>query len=402
MKIQSIIQNEAKFQNETINLIASENYPSAAVKRALSSGLMSKYAEGYPGERFYAGCQNYDEIEQHAIDLARKLFCAEHANVQPHSGTCANLAVYLACLRPGDKILAPSIRSGGHLSHGSRANLSGQIYDVHFYEVDPETGLFDYDQIGKQAKKIKPKLIIAGYSSYPREIDWSRFSQIAASSGAYLLADIAHTAGLIAAGVLASPVKYVHFVTFTTQKTLRGPRGGVILCRKAWAKKVDRAVFPGIQSGPHMNTIAAKAVCIEEALRPEFSQYAQKVVANARLLASELNKHGFNVLTGGTDNHLLIIDLRRRKITGQEAEKLLEKAGILVNRQLIPNDSKGALVCSGIRIGTPAVTSRGMEEAEMLKIAAWVSQVLKSRGKNLTKIYSSVKNLAKKFPIVVK
>jgi glycine hydroxymethyltransferase len=372
------IEREILRQENKIELIASENYTSNAVLEAQGGVLTNKYAEGYPSKRYYGGCEYVDVVERFAIERAKKLFGADHANVQPHSGTSANMGVCLAVLRPGATILGMDLSHGGHLSHGSPASFSGKLYKPAFYGVARETECLDYDEVLSVAKKIKPQLIIAGASSYPRIIDFQRFREIADEVGAYLMADMAHIAGLIAAGIHPSPVPHAHFVTSTTHKTMRGPRGGFILCQKEFSDRIDESIFPGIQGGPLMHVIAAKGVCFKEAMTKEFRAYQRQVVRNVKVLAQELQKHGFKIVSGGTDNHLILIDLVNKGITGKEAEDALGQAGITVNKNMIPFDQRTPMVTSGIRIGTPIVTTRGMRDKEMVRIASFITDVLDS------------------------
>ena len=369
---------ELKRQRDNIELIASENIVSEAVLEAMGSVLTNKYAEGYPGKRFYGGCEHVDIAEDIARDRAKELFGAEHANVQPHSGAQANMAVYLATLNPGDTVLGMNLAHGGHLTHGSPVNASGLLYNFVAYGVDEDTFTINYDDVRKAAFKHRPKMIVAGASAYPRIIDFEKLGQIANDVGALFMVDMAHIAGLVAAGLHPSPVPYAHFVTTTTHKTLRGPRGGLILCRKPWAAAIDKAVFPGSQGGPLMHIIAAKAVAFGEALQPSFKEYAQKVVNNARVLAEALVGEGLNIVSGGTDNHLMLVDTRTLNITGKQAEHLLDQVGITVNKNAIPFDPTSPFITSGIRIGTPAATSRGMDEAAMQVIAEVIAMTLKN------------------------
>lgn len=359
---------EYERQRNGIELIASENFVSQAVMAAAASSLTNKYAEGYPGKRYYGGCEKVDIAENIAIDRAKLLFGAEHANVQPHSGAQANTAVYLALLEKGDTVLGMSLAHGGHLTHGSPVNFSGLFYNFIPYGVDDVTHRIDYDKVAELAEKARPKLIVAGASAYPRVIDFERLSQIAKSVGAYLMVDMAHIAGLVAAGLHPSPVPYADVVTTTTHKTLRGPRGGMILCREEFAAKINKAVFPGTQGGPLMHIIAAKAVCFGEALRPEFKEYQQQIIKNAAVLADTLIKEGFDLVSGGTDNHLMLVDTRSVKMTGKKLEKRLDEVHITVNKNAIPNDPESPFITSGIRVGTPAVTTRGFREDDMIKI----------------------------------
>ncbi len=400
-EIFQIIKGEERREKEHLNLIASENYTSSAVLEATGSVLTNKYAEGYPHKRYYGGCEFIDQAEDLAIERAKKLFGAEHVNVQPHSGTQANLACYFAVLKPGDTILGQSLASGGHLTHGSQVNFSGIIYKSIYYEVDLKTGRLDYNKIEKLAQKHRPKMIICGASAYPRIIDFQKFREIVHAVGAYLLADIAHIAGLIACGFHPSPIPYADFVTTTTHKTLRGPRGGMIMCKREYAQVIDKAIFPGTQGGPQEHIIAAKAVCFNEALKPRFKQYQKQIVDNAQTLAESLKNLGLELVSNGTDNHLMLVDLRGLKITGWEAEKALEKAGIVVNKNTIPGDPEPPTVTSGIRIGTPAVTSRGMKEKEMGRIARWISDCLKNKDddKFLKSIREEVREMCIRFPV---
>jgi len=372
------IQGERRRQQQGLEMIASENYTSPAVLAAQGSVLTNKYAEGYPGRRYYGGCEFVDVAERLAIDRVLKLFGADKANVQPHSGAQANMGVYFACLEPGDTMLAMDLAQGGHLTHGMRLNFSGKLYRVVSYGVRRDTERIDFDQVARLAKEHRPKLVVAGASAYPREIDFSPFAQICSENKALLMVDMAHIAGLVAAELHADPVPVSDFVTSTTHKTLRGPRAGFILCKEAWAQKVNQAVFPGMQGGPLMHVIAAKAVAFGEALKPEFRAYAAQIIANARMLAHELERLGFRLVSGGTDNHLLLVDVASRGVTGKVAEAALDAAGITVNKNMIPFDSRKPLDPSGIRIGTPALTTRGMREQEMRSIAAWIGEVLKS------------------------
>lgn len=366
------MERELGRQRDHLELIASENFTSPAVMEAMGSHLTNKYAEGYPGARYYGGCDYVDEVERLAIDRVTRLFGADHANVQPHSGSQANMAVYAALLQPGDRILGMNLSHGGHLTHGSKASLSGKYFEAHFYGVDPETETIDYDALARVAEEVRPKLIIAGASAYPRVIDFARFRAVADSVGAYLMVDMAHIGGLVAAGVHPSPVPYADVVTCTTHKTLRGPRGAIILCRDELAKKIDSAVFPGTQGGPLMHIIAGKAVCFGEALKPEFKEYQQKVLDNCKALANGFTKYGVDLVSGGSDNHLLLLDLRSLHITGKELEHRLDEVYITANKNAIPNDPEKPFVTSGIRVGTPAVTTRGLDEADMEKIAEYI------------------------------
>jgi len=371
------MQLELNRQRDKIELIASENFVSPAVMEAMGTVLTNKYAEGYPGKRYYGGCEYVDIVENLARDRAKQLFGAEHANVQPHSGAQANMAVYHTVLKPGDTVLGMNLSHGGHLTHGSPVNFSGMLYNFVDYGVDPETQTINYEDVRQKALQHKPKLLVAGASAYPRIIDFAKLREIADEVGAYLMVDMAHIAGLVATGLHPSPIPYADFVTSTTHKTLRGPRGGLILCKEEHAKAIDKSVFPGIQGGPLMHMIAAKAVAFGEALSDEFSQYSRRVVQNARVLANSLIDHGFNLVSGGTDNHLILIDVRNLNLTGKAAEKLLDDVGITCNKNTIPFDPASPFVTSGIRIGTPAVTTRGMDEEAMKEIAIIMALVLK-------------------------
>lgn len=399
-EIARLLELEIKRQKETINLIAAENYASSAVLQAQGSVLTNKYAEGYPGQRYYAGCTTVDAAETIAIERAKKLFKAEHANVQPHSGTQANMAAYLALLEPGDTVMGMNLSHGGHLSHGSPANFSGRWYKFVSYGVDRDTERLDYDSIEKLALQHRPKLIIAGASAYPRLIDFQRFQSIADAAGAHLLVDMAHIAGLVAAGLHPSPVPHALVVTSSTHKTLRGPRSGFILCRRELASKIDAAVFPMTQGGPQMHAIAAKAIAFFEAMQPEFVTYQKAVLENARVLASELQRHGLRLVSGGTDNHLVLVDLLPTGITGKDAQDALEAAGILVNRNAIPFDTRPPQVASGIRLGTPAVTSRGFGTEEMKQVAALIIKVLSDhKNKRIQEeVKGQVLSLCQRFP----
>lgn len=368
-QIADAIEAEIGRQRNKIELIASENFVSPAVMEAMGTPLTNKYAEGYPGKRYYGGCEYVDVAENFARDWAKEIFGAEHANVQPHSGAQANMAVFFAALNPGDTVLSMSLAHGGHLSHGSPVNISGKYYNIIPYGVDEKTSLIDYDKVREMALKHKPKLILAGASAYPRAIDFEKFAKIAKESGALLMVDMAHIAGLVAAGLHQNPCPFADFVTTTTHKTLRGPRGGMILCKEEFAKAVDKAIFPGIQGGPLMHVIAAKAVCFKEAIAPEFKEYQEKVVKNARALAGAFLENGFKLVSGGTDNHLMLLDLTGTGLTGKQAEHILDEVGITVNKNAIPFDTQSPFITSGVRVGTPAVTTRGMGEAAMREIA---------------------------------
>jgi len=400
-EIYEAIRNEKKREQEKLILIASENYSSQAVLEAQGCLFTNKYAEGYPGRRYYGGCEFVDIAENLAIERAKALFGAEHVNVQPHSGTQANMAVYLATLKPGDTILSMSLAHGGHLSHGHAINFSGSIYRPVFYGVGKETGKINHDEVEKLAREHRPKMVIVGASAYSRTFDFKRFREIADRCGALLMVDMAHIAGLVAAGVHPSPVPYADFVTSTTQKTLRGPRGGLILCKAQYAKAIDRAVFPGIQGGPLMHVIAAKAVAFQEALTEEFRLYQRQVVDNARTLAASLVTRGFKIVSGGTDNHLMLVDLTSQAVTGKEAEEALDLAGITVNKNAIPYDERPPAVASGIRLGTPTVTTRGMKEPEMEQIAEFIGTVLSDRTVHrlLKTVRTRVKALCRQFPL---
>lgn len=394
------IRCEEKRQQEKLELIASENYTSQAVMAAQGSVLTNKYAEGYPGKRYYGGCECVDVVENLAINRAKEVFGAEHVNVQPHSGTQANIAVYLAALKPGDRIMGMSLAHGGHLTHGFAANISGKYYKSFAYGVNPD-GFLDYEEIRKQALQVRPRMLIAGASAYPRVIDFEIFAEIARECGAYLLVDMAHIAGLVAAKIHPSPVPHANFVTTTTHKTLRGPRGGLILCQEQFAKKLDSAVFPGTQGGPLMHVIAAKAVCFKEAGTEEFRGYQLQVVKNAAVLGEVLKGFGFTLISGGTDNHLLLLDLRSKNLTGKDAELMLDNAGVTVNKNIVPDDPESPKVSSGIRIGTPAVTSRGMRENEMEQIGTALHLVLSHPGVQgkLEEARGIVQKLCADFPV---
>jgi glycine hydroxymethyltransferase len=395
------LEKEKNREREKIVLIASENYASLAVLEAQGSIFTNKYAEGYPGRRYYGGCEFADEVETLAITRAQKLFGAEHVNVQPHSGSQANMAVYLSFLKPGDTILGMSLSHGGHLSHGASVNFSGHLFKSVTYGVDSKTGYIDYDALRGIAREHKPRMIVAGASAYSRTLDFKAFSDVAQEAGAFFMADIAHIAGLIAAGIHPSPVPYADFVTTTTHKTLRGPRGGMIMCKSAHARAIDKMIFPGIQGGPLVHVIAAKAVALKEALSAEFRTYQQQVVRNAQRLAQELSARGFKIFSGGTDNHLMLVDLTGENITGKEAEEALDSAGITVNKNAIPYDSRPPAVTSGIRLGTPCVTTRGMGEPEMTEIADIISHVLRNNNNTdaMKLLGQRVRSLCTRFPI---
>jgi len=395
------VEHERLRQQENIELIASENFTSPAVMEAQGSVLTNKYAEGYPKKRWYGGCENIDVIEQLAIDRAKKLFGAEHANVQPHSGSGANMAVYFAFLKPGDKMLTMDLSHGGHLTHGNKANFSGKFFEIVHYGVRPGDERIDYDQLAAMAREHKPRMITVGASAYPRTIDFARMGEIAREVGAYLLADIAHIAGLVAAGIHPSPIAHADFVTTTTHKTLRGPRGGLILCREKYAKEIDSQVFPGIQGGPLEHVIAGKAVCFHEALQPSFKTYQQQIVTNAAALAGGMQRNGYRLISGGTDNHLMLVDVGAKNVTGKDAQIALDAAGITVNKNTIPGETRSPFQASGIRLGTPAVTTRGMKEAEMAAIADMISEVLLD-VKNVEaagKVHQRVRELTARFPL---
>lgn len=389
---------ELKRQSSNIELIASENFTSLTVMEAMGSHLTNKYAEGYPNKRYYGGCEFVDMSEDLARNRMKELFGADHANVQPHSGSQANMGVYMAMLKPGDKVLGMNLSDGGHLTHGSPVNFSGQLYEFVSYGVD-ENGYIDYDALRDQAIAEKPKMIVSGASAYSRTIDFKKIREICDEVGAYMMVDMAHIAGLIAAGVHPSPVPYADFVTTTTHKTLRGPRGGAILCKEAYAKAIDKAIFPGIQGGPLMHIIAAKAVCFKEAMSEDFKAYQKKVVENASTLAAALADKGFKIVSGGTDNHLMLVDLRNKDITGKAAEKLLDEVGITTNKNTVPNETASPFVTSGIRIGTPATTTRGFGKEEMLEIADIISWTIDHRDGDLEPARARVKALCDRFPL---
>ena len=400
-EIAAAIEHERRRQQENIELIASENFVSPAIMEAQGSVLTNKYAEGYPKKRWYGGCENVDVVEQLAIDRARKLFGAEHVNVQPHSGSGANMAVYFAMLKPGDKMLTMDLSHGGHLTHGNKANFSGRFFEIVHYGVRPDDERIDYDQLAAMAREHKPKMITVGASAYPRVIDFKRMGEIAREVGAYLLADIAHIAGLVAAGIHPSPMEHADFVTTTTHKTLRGPRGGLILCREKYAREIDSQTFPGIQGGPLEHVIAAKAVCFHEALQPGFKSYQQQIVKNAAALADGMKRNGFRLISGGTENHLMLVDVGARNLTGKDSQNALDEAGITVNKNTIPFETRSPFQASGIRLGTPACTTRGMMEPEMAAIADMIAEVLMDI-KNLDaahKVRSRVRELTAKFPL---
>jgi glycine hydroxymethyltransferase len=400
-EIYEIILGETKRQAQGLELIASENFVSEAVMEAVGSVMTNKYSEGYPGKRYYGGCEFMDKAENLARARAKQLFGCEHANVQPHSGSQANMAVYFSVLQPGDTILGMNLSHGGHLTHGHPVNFSGKFFNVVSYGVSKETETLDYDELMKIAKKANPKMIIAGASAYPRELDFGKFRQVADEVGAYLMVDIAHIAGLIVAGIHQSPVPHADFVTTTTHKTLRGPRGGMIMCKKKYAKDIDKEVMPGIQGGPLMHVIAAKAVAFKEALEPSFKEYQHQVVKNSKALAAGMAKLGYNVVSGGTDNHLMLISFIEKNLTGKAVEEALEKAGITVNKNTVPFDPQKPFITSGIRMGTPALTTRGMKEPEMEKIAVLIDKVISNLGNEdvYTKVKQEVMELCKNFPL---
>ncbi len=400
-EVAGAIRLETERQEYNLELIASENFVSEAVLEAQGSIMTNKYAEGYPGKRYYGGCGQVDVVENLAIERAKKLFGAEHANVQPHSGSQANMAVYFSALKPGDTILGMNLSHGGHLTHGSPANFSGKLFNVVFYGVSPDTETIDYDDVEKLARQHRPKMIVVGASAYPRVIDFARFRAIADAVGAVVMVDMAHIAGLVAAGLHPNPVPYAEFVTTTTHKTLRGPRGGMILCREEYAKTLNSNIFPGIQGGPLMHVIAAKAVAFKEALTPEFNAYQGRIVKNAKALADALTAKGLRLVSGGTDNHMMLVDLTSTGLTGKAAEEALDRAGITVNKNTIPNETRSPFVTSGIRIGTPAATTHGLKEPEMLAVAGFIHEVLRNAGDadQLARIKGEVNALMKRFPL---
>ncbi|MGO4791846.1 serine hydroxymethyltransferase [Paenibacillus sp. 2KB_20] len=395
------IRQELIRQRDTIELIASENFVSQAVMEATGTVLTNKYAEGYPGKRYYGGCEYVDIVEELATSRVKELFGAEHANVQPHSGAQANMGVYFASVKPGDTILGMNLSHGGHLTHGSPVNFSGRLYNFVPYGVDEQTGRIDFDQVRKLAHKHHPRMIVAGASAYPRTIEFELFSQIAAEVGALFFVDMAHIAGIVAAGLHPNPVPHAHFVTTTTHKTLRGPRGGVIMCRKPWAQAIDKAIFPGSQGGPLMHVIAAKAVALGEALQPDFKTYMEKTLENANVLAETLMNEGLTVVSGGTDNHIVLVDLRTIGLTGKEAEAILDEVGITANKNAIPHDTASPLVTSGIRFGTPAMTSRGLGPKEMKEVAQLIGLAFKNPNSSTVKdqILGSVREITSQFPL---
>lgn len=400
-EVAKAIRLETERQEYNLELIASENFVSEAVLEAQGSIMTNKYAEGYPGKRYYGGCSQVDVVENLAIERAKELFGAEHVNVQPHSGSQANMAVYFAALQPGDTILGMNLSHGGHLTHGSPANFSGKLFNVVFYGVSTDTETIDYEEVEKLARTHQPKMIVVGASAYPRIIDFARFRAIADVVGAVIMVDMAHIAGLVAAGLHPSPIPYAEFVTTTTHKTLRGPRGGMILCREHYAKTLNSNIFPGIQGGPLMHVIAAKAVALKEALTPEFKTYQGQIVKNAKALADALTAHGLRLVSGGTDNHMMLVDLTSTGLTGKAAEESLDKAGITVNKNTIPNETRSPFVTSGIRIGTPAATTHGLKEPEMAQVAGFIADALKNseNPEQLARIKGDVNSLMKKYPL---
>ncbi len=400
-EVSAAIRRETERQEYNLELIASENFVSEAVLEAQGSVMTNKYAEGYPGKRYYGGCSQVDVVENLAIERAKQLFGADHVNVQPHSGSQANMAVYFSVLKPGDTILGMNLSHGGHLTHGSPANFSGKLFNVVFYGVSPETEVIDYDEVERLARENKPKMIVVGASAYPRIIDFLRFRKIADAVGAVIMVDMAHIAGLVAAGLHPSPVPHAEFVTTTTHKTLRGPRGGMILCREEYAKVLNSNIFPGIQGGPLMHVIAAKAVAFKEALTPEFNAYQQQIVKNAKALAAALTGRGLRLVSGGTDNHMMLLDLTETGLTGKVAEEALDRAGITVNKNTIPNETRSPFVTSGIRIGTPAATTHGLKEAEMDLVGGFIAEALKNteNPEGLAGIKQKVNELMRRFPL---
>ena len=398
-EVAKLVEKELRRQQHHLELIASENMVSESVMEAVGSHLTNKYAEGYPGKRYYGGCQFVDEVETLAINRAKELFGAEHANVQPHSGAQANAAVYLAFLKPGDKILGLDLSHGGHLTHGAKVNSSGKLYESHFYGLNPETELIDYDQLREKALEIKPQIIVSGASAYPRIIDFARIREICDEVGAIMFVDMAHIAGLVAAGLHPSPVPYADVVTTTTHKTLRGSRGGLILCKEEHAKKINSAVFPGMQGGPLMHVIAGKAVCLKEALDPSFKEYQTQVVKNAAAMANRFVENGFKVISGGTDNHLMLVDVTPFGVNGRDVQNLLDEANITLNKNTIPNETLSPALTSGVRIGTPAVTTRGMKEEECIYIADLITELIKGGEDKVKEIQAKVIELCDKFPL---
>ena len=402
-ELEALLEKEKQHQQNNIELIASENYCSREVREAAGSILTNKYAEGYPGKRYYGGCVNIDGIEDLARNRACELFGADHANVQPHSGSQANMGVYFSVLKPGDRVLGMDLAAGGHLTHGAKVSFSGKLYDFYSYGVSQETECIDYDALRKAAKELQPKLIVAGASAYARSLDFKEFRSIADDAGAMLMVDMAHIAGLVAAGYHMNPVPYADFVTTTTHKTLRGPRGGMILCREEYAKAVDKAIFPGIQGGPLCHIVAAKAVCFREAMQPEYKAYIKQLLDNCQVLASTLKEEGFRLVSGGTDNHLILLDTMSMGITGKDAEEALDAVNITANKNSIPFDTQKANVTSGIRLGTAAMTTRGFKEAEFAQVGRWIAEVLKNRENEevLAKIRQEVIALTDRYPFEV-
>ena len=398
-EVYEAMQQELGRQQGNLELIASENVVSKAVMEAMGSHLTNKYAEGYPGKRYYGGCQYVDIVETLAIERAKEIFGAEHANVQAHSGAQANTAVYFALLNPGDTIVGMDLSHGGHLTHGSPVNISGKYFNVVPYGVSRETEMIDYDALEKIVKDVKPKMVVAGASAYPRAIDFERFARIAHENGAYLMVDMAHIAGLVAAGEHQNPVPYADIVTTTTHKTLRGPRGGLILCKEEFAKQIDKAIFPGIQGGPLMHTIAAKAVCFKEAMQPEFKAYQHQIVKNAQALANGLKKNGLRLVSGGTDNHVMLVDVHEKGLTGKQAEKLLDQAHITANKNTIPFETLSPFKASGIRLGTPAITSRGFKEEECTLMADLIAHIIYEKEAAIEEVGAQVKELCAKYPL---
>lgn len=399
LEVYNAICAEKKRQQDKLELIASENFVSYAVMEAMGSYMTNKYAEGYPGHRYYAGCQNVDIVEDLARERLKKIFGAEHANVQPHSGAQANMAVYNAILEPGDTVMGLDLSHGGHLTHGSKVNSSGKLYNFISYGLNKETETIDYEEVERLALEYKPKLIVTGASAYPRKIDFKRFREIADKVEAMLMVDMAHIAGLVAAGLHQNPVEYADFVTSTTHKTLRGPRGGIILCKEKYAKIIDKAIFPGTQGGPLMHVIAAKAVCFKEALTEDFKEYQKQIIKNSQAMADEFKKLGFKMVSGGTDNHLILIDLRNKGVTGKELEERLDEVGITVNKNSVPFDTEKPTITSGIRVGTPAITTRGLKEDDAREIARLISLVCENFEEKKEEVIERVSQLCKKYPL---
>ena len=400
-RVYAALRAEERRQRDKLVLIASENYASSAVQAAQGSLMTNKYAEGYPGRRYYGGCQHVDTVEELAIQRAKLLFGCEHVNVQPHSGSTANMAAYLSVLKPGDTILGMDLSQGGHLTHGSKVNFSGKIFQSYFYGLNPETELIDYDAVQRVAEECRPRMLVVGASAYSRIIDFERFKQVAQSVGAYFMVDIAHISGLVAAGLHPSPIPHADFVTATTHKTLRGPRAGMVMCKAEHAKAVDKTVFPGLQGGPLMHVIAAKAVAFQEALSPSFKVYQKQILANAKALAQEFSNRKYHVVSGGTDTHLFLMNLTSKGVTGKEAEMALDAAGIILNKNTVPNDERSPAITSGVRVGTPIVTTRGMGTKEMSQIVAWIDEVLQHHENRRIqrRIAKEVKALCSRFPI---